>query len=149
MLVELNFENTDYELNHSTVFLFHFISIDALSFFREQQNGLDWLKHESTITCYVYRGVHYFTGDSHVDNGCWRHVFVLFMFLGEMRLRLVGSTSNREGRLEVFHNGTWGTVCDDAFDEAAAMVACYGLGFGLVRADYVGRDLSEQGKKMI
>jgi hypothetical protein len=35
------------------------------------------------------------------------------------------------GRLEVFHNGTWGTVCSYGFDDADARVACYSLGFGL------------------
>jgi len=48
-------------------------------------------------------------------------------------LRLVGGPSSREGRLEVHHNGTWGTVCDDGFfTHAAARVVCYMLGFGYV-----------------
>ena len=44
-------------------------------------------------------------------------------------VRLVGSTDQREGRLEVYYNGTWGTVCDDYFTNAAARVVCYMLGY--------------------
>jgi len=38
----------------------------------------------------------------------------------------------REGRLEVYYNETWGTVCDNGFNDIAAKVACNGLGFGYV-----------------
>ena len=49
-------------------------------------------------------------------------------------LRLVGTTSSTsfsrdEGRLEVYVNGQWGTVCDDFFDQMDADVACRQLGF--------------------
>jgi len=47
-----------------------------------------------------------------------------------MSLRLVSDEEGFEGRLEVMHNGTWGTICDDNFDDAAAMVACSELGLG-------------------
>jgi len=46
-------------------------------------------------------------------------------------LRLVGNSST-EGRLEVMYNEAWGTVCDDDFNDAAARVACFQLGFGYV-----------------
>jgi len=45
-------------------------------------------------------------------------------------VRLVGGNSSREGRLEVYYNFTWGTVCDDGFTDEAAKVVCNMLGFG-------------------
>jgi deleted-in-malignant-brain-tumors protein 1 len=47
-------------------------------------------------------------------------------------LRLTGGIFPKEGRLEVFYRGEWGTVCDDFFTNLDAQVACYSLGHGRV-----------------
>ncbi|XP_038072278.1 uncharacterized protein LOC119740886 isoform X2 [Patiria miniata] len=44
-------------------------------------------------------------------------------------LRLVGNTTRSEGRLEIFLNGEWGTVCDNSWEQEDADVACRQLGF--------------------
>jgi len=46
-------------------------------------------------------------------------------------VRLTGSGSPHQGRLEVYYNGQWGTVCDDDFNDVDATVACKSLGSGL------------------
>lgn len=43
-------------------------------------------------------------------------------------VRLFGGSTEYEGRLEVYYNEIWGTVCDDSVTNNLAVVVCRSLG---------------------
>lgn len=43
--------------------------------------------------------------------------------------RLVNGGVAHEGRVEVYHDGEWGTVCSDSFGNREAEIICGNLGY--------------------
>ncbi|KAH3858727.1 hypothetical protein DPMN_101354 [Dreissena polymorpha] len=52
-----------------------------------------------------------------------------FQTVSATSIRLVGGKTPYSGRLEVEHDGQWGTVCDDEFTANSAKIVCKMLGF--------------------
>lgn len=56
------------------------------------------------------------------------HIYIYTDKCRNGEVRLAGSTFARHGRIEVCINATWGTICDDYWDDNDASVVCKQLG---------------------
>ena len=53
-------------------------------------------------------------------------------------IQLVDGDAPNAGRLEIYHDNSWGSVCRDEFDNIDGTVACQQLGYSRLKEHYWG-----------
>uniref|UniRef100_A0A8C4QH23 Soluble scavenger receptor cysteine-rich domain-containing protein SSC5D n=1 Tax=Eptatretus burgeri TaxID=7764 RepID=A0A8C4QH23_EPTBU len=71
------------------------------------------------------------------------YLWAIYLLHIDGMVRLRDGWSSVEGRVEVYLDGRWGTVCSDGWDMADANVVCHSLGFHNATAALLGATFGE------
>lgn len=66
-----------------------------------------------------------------------------------LQVRIRGGANHLEGRVEVFHDGKWGTVCADGWGIEEAMIVCRQLNLGFASDAITNQTFSQTDLEVI
>ena len=81
------------------------------------------------IYTYVYVGVKVREMTHCILNTCLICLLPITGNMYSLKIRLSGGANANEGKVEIYFNNTWGTVCDNGWDINDANVVCRMLGY--------------------